>query len=99
MSKAAPDELLDRLAEELLSVSGLRTSRRAVEEVLLDSFRDLAGSVSTQSMPEMAARLAATRIGIRPGGCDAATPVRTVPRQGPRSRPSMTAASDLARTR
>jgi hypothetical protein len=66
--------VLDRLADDLVSVAGTQRSRAEIEQVLHGSLRDLAGSVSLGSMPEMLARLACVRMGIRLGTVEAEDP-------------------------
>lgn len=59
--------VLERLADDLTRVPGCTLSRAEIVQVLRASMRDLAGSVTPASMPEMAARLACARIGLQPG--------------------------------
>ena len=54
---------LARLQTELLTHSGGLTAEADIHRMLQQALRDLKGSVSACSLPEMAARLVAARLG------------------------------------
>lgn len=51
---------------ELAARLGTRFSAAEIEECVSRAITDLAGSISPESLPEMALRLAAVRLGNRP---------------------------------
>ena len=53
---------LSRLERELSSWTGGAATEAEIQHVLRQALRDLKGSVSRESLPEMAARLAAARL-------------------------------------
>ena len=56
------------VVRELVARLGTRFSTAEIEQCVSRAITDLAGSISSESLPEMALRLAAVRLGNRPAG-------------------------------
>jgi hypothetical protein len=62
MAQLSSHEALARLTDQVYATFGGKLSAQAVETSVRDAGRDLRGSVSVDSLPEMAGRLAVVRL-------------------------------------